>query len=1208
MTLTAFSLAAQEVVFYENFDECVLSDKWTYSLEGNDNVAWTVGLPSNPAAEGLSINGSCMLVIDDDLTGDNSPAFKLRVISEYFDGSGFSELMFNALVHFRRDKTEVLRIIIDNGQREHIIREFKNTNFSGQKFSDFGQVRSDISFIASDSMRIIIEYDDDGVWGWWAGLDDISVTGIRGGEIVMGQNFNDCSMPSDWQTEIVSGKDDWQFGLFFDGKSIDGSCFAFFNDDILGETNPLSKVRIYSPTFDAAGFANYTLTYDLIYRRYEPTEYLQLYVDNGTEWIPVKTYSTDFGGPEVNKAKRDSIDLSPYRSDSIRLIWEYSDGGWAWWIGMDNVKVTGNGEINDRCQKSIPISPDGQCTKYDNSNALSISEINIPALPDASGYLYYQLFIDNPGSLLVQTESNFNDRIQLFSGNCENAELLMTVDRDEYGFLGERLFFEAEAGKDYFVRVSGFKAEFGLSKGHGCIRLLNQSDLISVPLTDLCNNAISLIADADCYHVQNIKADFDGPSPSVNHRSRADVWFSFIPAEDGDYSFLSDADFADALAVYNGDCNGLTEVESEFAGQKVEIADAKSGITYFIQVSGYFAKMEGNICAKIIRKTTVIPPNTNCTLAIPLTLNAPCLLASNNGAPNSGVRPACDVYGDSDVWFSFTAPASKEVFIRAKVDFQHILSVYQGHCEKGNDVYCDNQSHHCKGYIHLAGLVTGQVYYIMIASKRSQTGSKRGDICIEILDNKPEWEKLKLEVRQECVSKGAVLFLAETSGGEGIITVNGPGIENPVAGGLKYFIEASDQDGCIASIPVDAGSCNEFGCTIAVNHTNSNVTCYGLADGVINLDISGGLGSFDVQWSNGKSGHAISGLSAGTYTALISDGSGCEISQSITIQQPSQVITNHQITTPLCYRDSTAAVHLFVVGGVSPYHYEWSNGFDGNHLQSVSAGNYDLTITDASGCILQQSFSIGQPDELIITTEIQHLLCPDDETGRISIALKGGTLPYKLAWSDGNTTNIIRDLPKGNYVLEILDGNNCPTKADFEIEGPENFELIVQTAELIITDNQLARIEVVISGGTAPFEFLWKLNGENTTYTDSAITTYLPGLYQLFVTDASGCIFISDEWLVTKITATNDSETNNVFRIYPNPVSDLLTIELGNNQPSSVIKILDHSGKILRQFNSSEISDNKIIVPMHHHPSGKYLITWESGDKKQTAGFIKIGS
>ncbi|MBK8373158.1 MAG: hypothetical protein IPL20_17815 [Saprospiraceae bacterium] len=112
------------------------------------------------------------------------------------------------------------------------------------------------------------------------------------------------------------------------------------------------KSRLYSPFLTANNTANIRLNTISFFRIYEQNEYLQLYVDNGKEWIPVKTYNGDVGGPNVDQFVKESIDLSPFRSENIRLIWEYNDAGWAWWLGMDNIKIVGEGDINDKCAKA----------------------------------------------------------------------------------------------------------------------------------------------------------------------------------------------------------------------------------------------------------------------------------------------------------------------------------------------------------------------------------------------------------------------------------------------------------------------------------------------------------------------------------------------------------------------------------------------------------------------------------------------------------------------------------------------------------------------------------------------------------------------------------------------------------------------------------------------------------------------------------------
>ncbi|MBL0084634.1 MAG: hypothetical protein IPP37_20345 [Saprospiraceae bacterium] len=107
-----------------------------------------------------------------------------------------------------------------------------------------------------------------------------------------------------------------------------------FNDDILGVKMPLCRNTASTPCFfDADVYERYILTYDFIFRFYEKNEYFQLYVDDGTTWKPVKTYSADFGGPN-GEFLPDNIELSAFKvsaSDSFgNTMMVAGGGGWAW--------------------------------------------------------------------------------------------------------------------------------------------------------------------------------------------------------------------------------------------------------------------------------------------------------------------------------------------------------------------------------------------------------------------------------------------------------------------------------------------------------------------------------------------------------------------------------------------------------------------------------------------------------------------------------------------------------------------------------------------------------------------------------------------------------------------------------------------------------------------------------------------------------------
>ena len=166
------------------------------------------------------------------------------------------------------------------------------------------------------------------------------------------------------------------------------------------------------------------------------------------------------------------------------------------------------------------------------------------------------------------------------------------------------------------------------------------------------------------------------------------------------------------------------------------------------------------------------------------------------------------------------------MYIKVKTDFENIVSLYEGSCNKLKSIYCGKNVHHCNGYLHVGNLEAGKTYYIQLGSKVQQSRHNSGSVCIDLLDSEPVWQKMELQVEQVCMSKGAVKFIPTATGGSGVYTYNGLGLEEAVAGSDSYIIEAKDNEGCVNAMLVNAVSCNDFGCTLtsqSVSYTHLDV-------------------------------------------------------------------------------------------------------------------------------------------------------------------------------------------------------------------------------------------------------------------------------------------------------------------------------------------------------------------------------------------------
>jgi hypothetical protein len=190
------------------------------------------------------------------------------------------------------------------------------------------------------------------------------------------------------------------------------------------------------------------------------------------------------------------------------------------------------------------------------------------------------------------------------------------------------------------------------------------------------------------------------------------------------------------------------------------------------------------------------------------------------------------------------------------------------------------------------------------------------------------------------------------SGGTGPYTFlwsNGAVTED--IGGLvigNYTVAITDANGCTAN---SSGNVTGSATTINGSTVVTNVSCFGGNTGMVDLTPAGGTAPYTFLWSNGATTEDIGGLTAGTYTVIITDAGGCTANASGTVTEPAAAINGTTVVTNvLCFGASTGSVNLTVTGGTAPYTFLWNTGAVTEDLSNVAAANYTVTITDSKGC------------------------------------------------------------------------------------------------------------------------------------------------------------------------------------------------------------------------------------------------------------------
>lgn len=275
--------------------------------------------------------------------------------------------------------------------------------------------------------------------------------------------------------------------------------------------------------------------------------------------------------------------------------------------------------------------------------------------------------------------------------------------------------------------------------------------------------------------------------------------------------------------------------------------------------------------------------------------------------------------------------------------------------------------------------------------------------------------------------------------------------------------------------------------------------------GYINITISGGAAPYTFAWSNGSTSEDISGLSEGTYSCVITDTNGCTINTEGTVNNipGTLVLDNIVITNEVC-GNGQGAVDLIISGGTVPITYSWSNGDNSKDIFNLGAGTYTCQVTDSNGCSISASANVLNNagslnlDNTIVTNEI----C-GNAAGAIDITISGGVTPYSFNWNNGATTEDISGLSAGTYSCQLTDNNACVINIGPIIINNGSGGLTIDT--FVVTNescgNAAGAIDLTISGGTTPYNYLWS-NSDTT----EDISGLVSGTYTSQITDANGCL------------------------------------------------------------------------------------------------------
>ena len=349
------------------------------------------------------------------------------------------------------------------------------------------------------------------------------------------------------------------------------------------------------------------------------------------------------------------------------------------------------------------------------------------------------------------------------------------------------------------------------------------------------------------------------------------------------------------------------------------------------------------------------------------------------------------------------------------------------------------------------------------------------------------------------------------------VSINGGAWQMPNNGPLSQLVNGLNLSETITIEVRAIGSCDGAIGTAACSTPDcvspqlsigniGHASCFGSADGSINVSASGGTGNyvFSINGANSNASGNFPALPAGIYEVSVTDDSGCPNSISVTIEQPDSLVISASISGHLsCFGANDGSATASATGGTPPFNFIWENGETGAMATSLGPGTQAVQVMDAQGCSGTASFEITEPALLTATVETDSVTCFGTSTGSATATVQGGTEPYFFDWGSagaGTASDQIFGVAAGTYSLYVADANGCSSTVGFDIFEPEKIATEMAATDPACAGANTGTAMVNASGGSAPFAFAWS-NGDTGATADSLAAA----TYQVVVTDANGC-------------------------------------------------------------------------------------------------------
>ncbi|QYS89504.1 T9SS type A sorting domain-containing protein [Flavobacterium davisii] len=404
----------------------------------------------------------------------------------------------------------------------------------------------------------------------------------------------------------------------------------------------------------------------------------------------------------------------------------------------------------------------------------------------------------------------------------------------------------------------------------------------------------------------------------------------------------------------------------------------------------------------------------------------------------------------------------------------------------------------------------------------------------------------------------------------------------------NYKVTVEDANGCTLVLNTNILEPEVLKTTI-LNVNQTNIKCNG--DKTINLEsvTTGGIKPYFFQWKqNGQlmvnaQLDKLNLVGAGVYEVMIKDNAGATTSAILTVNEPQKLSATYTTVDASCDAPLGGKIAVQVSGGTPPYTYEWNKGVKGTNsvLENISIGNYNVIITDANNCVLDdpqlKNINIKTTGGLQLNEKITAVSCGELNNGKIDLSPSGGTGNYSIVWDDKTLQGFhLQDLMAKTYTGTLTDtGSNCSLPIALTVGG--STPLVVNLgSDMVLCKGQTHTIDAEIK--LPGLIYLWT-SDKGFRSTNPKVTLKESGVYTLKVTNGD-CQY-TDQIAIQVLNETIEANFMIATQTYKD--EEIVLVNISNNSTSNTYEwILPVGAEIVAQN-----QDNMIIK---FKENGKYQV------------------